>query len=118
MKLPPAKKRGQAVAEFFESSPDSTLTDAEVERTFGAFNNARKDYERWAAHFLPGVTRDTFGMWSYAAPPTLRGQGKLCKGRLTITLSGPKGSGKSLVEKILRAILPLTPVNEVEIIKE
>jgi pantothenate kinase-related protein Tda10 len=52
------------------------------------------------------------------ASKTFRGQGKLCTGRLTITLSGPQGSGKSLVEKILRAILPLTPVAEVEILKE
>jgi predicted ATPase with chaperone activity len=46
---------------------------------------------------------------------TFKGQGKLCTGKLTITLAGPQGSGKSLVAKILRALLPLTPVNEVEI---
>lgn len=49
---------------------------------------------------------------------TFRGQGNTCKGRLTITLSGPKGSGKSLVAKLLGLILPLTPVHEVEIVVE
>jgi len=51
---------------------------------------------------------------------TFKGQGastKACKGTLTITLSGPKGCGKSLVEKILRALLPLTGVDSVEIIR-
>lgn len=40
-----------------------------------------------------------------------------CDSRLTITLSGPAGCGKSLVAKILRAVLPLTPVNEVVIVE-
>lgn len=48
---------------------------------------------------------------------SFRGQGNTCAGRLTITLSGPQGVGKSLVAKILKAILPLTPVAEVKIIE-
>lgn len=50
-----------------------------------------------------------------AQPATFKGQGTTCKGQLTITLSGPQGSGKSLVAKMLRDLLPLTPVNAVVI---
>ncbi len=50
-----------------------------------------------------------------AGPTTFKGQGTTCKGQLTITLSGPQGSGKSLVAKMLRDLLPLTPVNAVVI---
>lgn len=49
----------------------------------------------------------------------LKGQGgtprQQCAGRLKITLSGPAGCGKSLVAKILAALLPLTGVDVVEI---
>lgn len=41
-----------------------------------------------------------------------------CAGRLTITLSGPAGCGKSLVAKILKALLPLTAVDEVVLIED
>jgi pantothenate kinase-related protein Tda10 len=47
---------------------------------------------------------------------SFRGQGTKCKGKLTVTLSGPKGSGKSLVAKVLRVILPLLMVDEIEIV--
>lgn len=49
---------------------------------------------------------------------TFRGQGNTCRGELTIVLRGPQGSGKSLVERLLRALLPLTPVAGVRIVKE
>lgn len=48
-----------------------------------------------------------------------KGQGALepsvksCFDTLTITLSGPKGCGKSLVFKILRALLPMLGVDKV-----
>jgi len=46
---------------------------------------------------------------------TLRGQGTHCKGLLSITLTGPAGCGKSLVAKILIALLPLLGVDRVTI---
>lgn len=50
-----------------------------------------------------------------------RGQGaKLtggCKGKLVIVLSGPHGVGKSLVVKLLKALLPITMVDTVVIIE-
>lgn len=46
-----------------------------------------------------------------------RGQANTCTGRLTITLSGPAGVGKSLVVKLLKLILPLTPVDEVVLVE-
>lgn len=48
-------------------------------------------------------------------PAAFRGQGTTCTGQLKITLSGPAGCGKSLVAKILKALLPLTPVSAVVI---
>lgn len=50
-----------------------------------------------------------------AQPATFKGQGTTCKGQLTIRLEGPQGCGKSLVAKMLRDLLPLTPVNAVVI---
>lgn len=128
MRLPPARKRGQALAEHFGQHPNDVLHDWEIERRFGAFNNARKDYERWTAHFLPGVTRNVNGNWSYkpvrlgqarpAPAKARRGQAGTCVGKLTIVLSGPKGCGKSMVKKILDPLLPLLPLDEFEIVKE
>lgn len=48
---------------------------------------------------------------------SFRGQGTTCKGRVTVTLTGPQGSGKSLIAKILEQTLPLTPVDEVVIVE-
>lgn len=50
-------------------------------------------------------------------PPdaTMRGQGTTCRGQLTITLTGPQGCGKSLVAKMLKTLLPLSPVSAVVI---
>ena len=47
-----------------------------------------------------------------------KGQGSLCMGTLTVTLSGPQGCGKSLAAKVIKALLPLTPVNKVQIIEQ
>lgn len=44
---------------------------------------------------------------------TIRGQKGTCEGTLRITLSGPQGVGKSLVLKVLEAILPLLPLDVV-----
>lgn len=52
------------------------------------------------------------------APTVLRGQGYSCRGILEIHLRGPKGSGKSMVAKILGNMLPLTGVDEVLITQE
>ena len=46
---------------------------------------------------------------------TFRGQGTNAKGELKITLTGPQGCGKSLVAKILIALLPLIGVDVVTI---
>lgn len=48
---------------------------------------------------------------------SFRGQGTKCHGKLTITLSGPQGCGKSLVAKVLRALLPFLMVDEIEIVE-
>ena len=47
-----------------------------------------------------------------------RGQSTLCVGELTITLEGPDGAGKSLVAKLLKVILPLTPLAEYRIVEK
>lgn len=52
-----------------------------------------------------------------ATSKELRGQGTKCKGLLTITLSGPQGSGKSLVFKVLAALLPLLMVDRVKLVQ-
>ena len=46
-----------------------------------------------------------------------KGQGTLCRGKLTITLSGPQGCGKSIVVKILKSVLALTPIAEFQIVE-
>lgn len=55
-------------------------------------------------------------------PKVIRGQSGLtatafpCSGLVTITISGPKGCGKKLVEKFLEANLPLLPIDEAAIV--
>jgi len=46
------------------------------------------------------------------------GQGTLCNGTCTITLSGPQGCGKSLITKVLKAVLPFTPIDAVVIVEK
>lgn len=54
-------------------------------------------------------------------PSVIRGQAQnimtpTSEGRVTVTIEGPKGSGKALIENLLRNTLPLMPVDEVEIV--
>jgi hypothetical protein len=46
-----------------------------------------------------------------------RGQGGTCTGLLSITLAGPKGSGKAMVRRILEVVLPLLPLSRFEILE-
>jgi hypothetical protein len=101
---------------MFEANTALTMTDAQVESAIGPLNNARKDIERWAAIYLPGVVRDAKGIWRFSQPRG--GQGGTCQGHLVITLSGPKGCGKSMLEKVLKPLLPLLPLDTFEIVKE
>lgn len=115
------RHRGQLIAEYFSKNPNARLTHDQVESRFGKLNNAYKNVERWAAHFLPGVSRADDGSWSFKAPtaPTAkRGQGGTCTGKLVISLRGPKGSGKSMVAAVLKPLLPLLPLDQFEVREE
>lgn len=114
MKVPPGRKRGLAIAELFETNPAVTMTDEQVEAAVGPFNNARKDVERWAGIYLPGVARTAKGIWRFSKPRG--GQGGTCHGHLVITLSGPKGCGKSMLEAVLKPLLPLLPLDTFEVV--
>lgn len=99
------------------------------------FNHRAAKIERELTGVMPGLTRRKLvdrKVWQYTPPagrpvvaPTkpattkevarFRGQGTKCRGTLEISLSGPQGSGKSLVAELLQRMLPLMPVAAVVI---
>lgn len=117
--------REDVIGELLTTFPGVNFTDAELERRLGINLNHNvlgvltKTITKYS-----GVSRSplskkwVFRRPSPPAPAAFRGQGGKCKGQLTITLSGPQGSGKSLVAKLLKALLPLTIVDAVVVEQE
>lgn len=133
-----AALRGQAVYNFLKQIRNNDVAEEVLQTAIKhAFNHAAPDVLRAAIAAAGSAgkvtrTRNRVGryVWRFTPSATativpkvaqvveteqLRGQGTLCKGALVITLDGPQGSGKSLVAKVLRALVPFLPVGLVTI---
>ena len=111
--------RQKEIARYLEEHPNQEFTSAQLQSALGIkLNHNVTGVAPKVKALLPGVTY-SLNRWKYVAVAhAFRGQGTTCEGRLQIILRGPKGSGKSLVAKLLKAVLPFVMVDEIEILIE
>lgn len=110
--------RPKDIAHYLEQHPNEEFTTRQLESALGIkLNHNVTGVAPKVKALLPGVTY-SLNRWKFVPAHAFRGQGTTCEGRLQIILRGPKGSGKSLVSKLLKALLPFVMVDEVEIIIE